>query len=63
MLSELKDVEKKKSAAKEAFAMTEEPLGWYIAGWLSVGPGQFDFYEESAREDAAGDSWSTGCIF
>jgi hypothetical protein len=52
--SVLKDVEMKKDALIEAFAMTEEPLGWYFAGELSDGREKFDFYKKSAE---GGCSW------
>jgi hypothetical protein len=43
-----------KSALIEAFAKTQEPLGWYFAGKLSKGREQFDFFKKSAE---AGCSW------
>jgi hypothetical protein len=39
---------------KEAFAQTEEPLGWYLAGLLSNGREAFDFWKKSAE---GGCSW------
>jgi TPR repeat protein len=50
----VKDVELEKSALKEAFAKTEEPLGLYFAGKLSDRREQFDFYKKSAE---GGCSW------
>jgi hypothetical protein len=47
--SVVKDVEMKKSALKEAFAKTEEPLGYYFAGQLSYGRERFDFCKKSAE--------------
>jgi hypothetical protein len=41
-------------AVKEAFAKTEEPLGWCFAGRLSRGKERFDFYQKSAE---GGCSW------
>jgi hypothetical protein len=54
--SVLKDVEMKENAVKEAFAKTEEPLGWYFAGELSqlYSREQFDFFKKSAE---GGCSW------
>jgi hypothetical protein len=52
--SVVKDVEMKQKAWKEAFAKTEEPLGWYFAGQLSSGREKFDFYKKSAEP---GCSW------
>ena len=55
ILSVVNDVEMKEKALKEAFAKTEEPLGWYFAGWFSYdGREQFDFYKKSAE---GGCSW------
>jgi hypothetical protein len=54
IVSVLKDVEMKKTAWKEAFATTEEPLGWYFAGLLSSGRERFDLYKKSAE---GGCSW------
>jgi hypothetical protein len=45
-LSVVKDVEMEEIALIEAFAKTEEPLGWYFAGKLSDGREQFDFYKK-----------------
>jgi hypothetical protein len=50
-------VEMKKSALKEAFAKTEEPLGWYFAGKLSGRREQFDFFKKSAE---GGCRWGQG---
>jgi hypothetical protein len=53
--SVLKDVEMEhREALKEAFAETEEPLGWYLAGRLSTGAEELDFYKKSA---GGGCSW------
>jgi TPR repeat protein len=52
--SVLKGVEMKKIALKEAFAKTEEPLGWYFAGKFVKGRKRFDFYKKSAE---GGCSW------
>jgi hypothetical protein len=54
ILSVVKDVEMKWGDLIEAFAKTEEPLGWYFAGKLTGGGRQFDFYKKSAE---AGCSW------
>jgi TPR repeat protein len=54
IVSLLKDVEMELDALKEAFAKTEEPLGWYFAGRLSVRREEFDFYKKSAE---GGCSW------
>jgi TPR repeat protein len=54
VVSVLKDVEMETSAWKEAFAKTEEPLGWYFAGYLSDGREAFDFDKKSAE---GGCSW------
>jgi hypothetical protein len=54
ILSVVKDLEMKMSALKEAFAETEEPLGWYFAGQLSYGRERFDFWKKSAE---GGCSW------
>jgi hypothetical protein len=52
ILSVVEGVKKEKSALKEAFAKTEEPLGWYFAGML--GRERFDFMKKSAE---GGCSW------
>jgi hypothetical protein len=53
--SVVKDVDMNKNALIEAFAKTEEPLGWYIAGELSDdGRERFDFFKKSAE---GGFSW------
>jgi hypothetical protein len=51
-----KDVDMEKNALKEAFAKTEEPLGWYFAGRLSgwISRERFDFFKKSAE---GGCSW------
>jgi hypothetical protein len=54
ILGVVKNVEMKRGAWREAFAKTEEPLGWYFAGELSVFMEQFDFYKKSAE---GGCSW------
>jgi hypothetical protein len=54
ILSVVKDVEMEADALKEAFARTEEPLGWYLAGKLSYGEEEFEFYKKSAE---GGCSW------
>jgi hypothetical protein len=52
----VRDVEMEWDAIKEAFAQTEEPLGWYFAGMLSEDEReQFDFFKKSAE---GGCSWS-----
>jgi hypothetical protein len=43
-----------KNAWKEAFAKTEKPLGWYLAGKFSDGREAFDFFKKSAE---GGCSW------
>jgi hypothetical protein len=52
--SVVKDVEMETNTLKEAFAKTEEPLGWWFAGQLSGGREQFDFFKKSAE---GGCSW------
>jgi hypothetical protein len=54
--SVVKEVAMEAKAWKEAFAKTEEPLGWYFAGELSDGTSreQFDFWKKSAE---GGCSW------
>jgi hypothetical protein len=54
ILSVWNDVEMKQKAWKEAFAKTEEPLGWYFAGLLSFGRERVDFWKKSAE---GGCSW------
>jgi TPR repeat protein len=55
ILSVVKDMKMEKSALKEVFAKTEEPLGWFMAGEISDdGREQFDFYKKSAE---GGCSW------
>jgi TPR repeat protein len=55
ILSVVKDVEMNdRKALKEAFAKTEEPLGWYFAGKLSFEREKFDFFKKSAE---GGCSW------
>jgi hypothetical protein len=56
ILSVWKDMEMEKSIVKEAFAKTEKPLGWYLAGELSEWNSRerFDFYKRSAE---GGCSW------
>jgi hypothetical protein len=54
IVSVLKGVKMEKSALKEAFAKTEEPLGWHFAGQLLEGRERFDFYKKSAE---GGCSW------
>jgi hypothetical protein len=51
ILSVVKDNERKVDALIEAFAKTEEPLGWYFVGKLSnFGTRErFDFYKKSAE--------------
>jgi TPR repeat protein len=53
-VSVVKDVEMDENVLKEAFAKTEEPLGWYFAGWLSSGRERFDCFKKSAE---GGCSW------
>jgi TPR repeat protein len=54
ILSVLKDVTMEQKAWKEAFAKTEEPLGWYFTGKFSDGRERFDFFKKSAE---GGCSW------
>jgi hypothetical protein len=56
ILSVVKDVEMDWNALKEAFAMTNKPLGWVFAGWLAEDDSreEFDFNKKSAE---AGCSW------
>jgi hypothetical protein len=62
IISVVKDVKMKEGAWKEAFAHTDEPLGWYFAGKLSDdGRERFDFYKKSAE---GGCSWGqVGCCW
>jgi TPR repeat protein len=54
ILSVVKDVEMEKSIVKEAFAKTEEPLGYYFASKFSDGRERFDFFKKSVE---GGCSW------
>jgi hypothetical protein len=54
ILSVVQDVKMEVSALKEAFAKTEQPLGWYFAGELSRRREQFEYYKKSAE---GGCSW------
>jgi hypothetical protein len=56
IVSVVKGAEKDRSALKEAFAQTETPLGWYLAGYLAEEDSreQFDFHKKSAE---GGCSW------
>jgi hypothetical protein len=54
IVSVVKDVAMELSAWKEAFAKAEEPIGWYLAGWVSGGRERFDFWKKSAE---GGCSW------
>jgi hypothetical protein len=55
ILSVVKDTEMEdRKALKEAFAQTEEPLGWYFAGLLSTGLPQRRHFKKSAD---GGCSW------
>jgi hypothetical protein len=56
ILSVVKDAKMERSALKEAFAETEEPLGWWFAGVLAEDASreEFVFYKKSAE---AGCSW------
>ena len=54
ILNVVKDVELEREALKEAFAKTEESLGWYFAANLSDGREEFDFSKKSAD---GGCSW------
>jgi hypothetical protein len=58
IVSVVKNVEMTWIALKEAFAKTEEPLGWCFAARLcGYGREQFDFYKKSAE---GGCSWGQG---
>jgi hypothetical protein len=46
----VKDVGMEKSIVKEAFAKTEEPLGWYFAAKFSDRRERFDFFKKSAEQ-------------
>jgi hypothetical protein len=63
--SVVKDVEMEKNALIEALAKTEEPLGWYFAGWLSeLGSREkFDFYKKSAEGGCSWGQVSYGAYF
>jgi hypothetical protein len=54
IVSVVKDVEIEWDALIEAFAITEEPRGWYFAGKFSGGRERFDFMKKSAE---GGCSW------
>jgi hypothetical protein len=55
ILSVVEGLEMEENVFQEAFAKTEEPLGWYLAGMHSYGQEeQFDFCKKSAE---AGCSW------
>jgi hypothetical protein len=56
ILSVVKEAKMEKRPFKEAFAETETPLGWYLAGKLSDfnSREEFDFYKKSAE---GGCSW------
>jgi TPR repeat protein len=54
ILSVLKGVKMEENALIEAFATRDEPLGWYLAGLLSNGRDELDFYKKSAE---GGCSW------
>jgi hypothetical protein len=54
ILNVVKDVEMDWDVWKEAIAKTEEPLGWYLAGYLSGGRERFEFWKKSAE---GGCSW------
>jgi hypothetical protein len=64
IVSVMKDMDMEESDIKEAFAKSEEPLGWHLAGRLSEStevfydlynsPEVFDFYKMSAE---GGCSW------
>jgi hypothetical protein len=58
-----KDMKMEKSVVKEAFAKTEEPLGWYFAGMLSDRREAFDFYKKSAEEDCSWGQVKLGWYF
>jgi hypothetical protein len=49
IVSVLEGVEMRENGVIEAFAKTEEPLGWYFAGKFSDGREKFDFYKKSAE--------------
>jgi hypothetical protein len=55
ILRVVKDVELEREALKEAFAKTEEPLGWYFAGMLSDGGREGNDFSKKSAE--AGCSW------
>jgi hypothetical protein len=63
--SVVKDVEMEESAVKEAFAKTEEPLGWYFVGELSDMDSreQFDFWKKSAEGGCSWGQVSYGAYF
>jgi hypothetical protein len=54
ILSVVEGGEMEKRALKEAFAKTEEPLGWWFAGEVSSLGEQFEFFAKSAE---GGGSW------
>jgi TPR repeat protein len=54
IMSCIEGVELEVSALKEAFARSEEPLGWNLAGELSDGREAFELFKRSAE---AGCSW------
>jgi TPR repeat protein len=55
IMSVVKDVQLEKDVWKEAFAMTEEPLGWWFAGqFTGWGRERFNLFSKSAK---GGCSW------
>jgi hypothetical protein len=52
--SVLANAEMNGTSVMEAFALTDTPLGWYFAGYLSSHNDQVDFYKKSAE---GGCSW------
>jgi hypothetical protein len=53
-VSVVEDLERERVVLRDAFANTEKPLGWYLAGKLSGGKERFEFYKKSAE---GGCSW------
>jgi hypothetical protein len=50
----MKNAKIEQRSMKGAFARAEEPLGCFLAGWLSLGREQFEFFKKSAE---GGCSW------
>jgi hypothetical protein len=65
VLRVLKKVKLNKADMKEAFANTEEPLGWFFAAELSdpMSRERFEFYKKSAEAGCGWGQFDYGCYF